>query len=464
LAGRPAEDPGQGKEKRVTTAPNNLIPEAAPAPDVGRRTIVFDGEDYLMADSDLSLLADQIGARANSLALLPEAKADPDRSARVAADFAALREEHRKRLAIAIGVLRSPLRAAYLHRTVADETISRGALAWSASVPDQIVTIARSGIVRRVSFREPASIEAEIARILAADDSLPEEMIGCTLPAPAVFVFLAILDQIRAVRLYSTLSHSAPPTLFSPAEILQRLSGAEKEDFRWPLNFADKLAPGFAASLTAKDVSESLERLTHAQLIELASQDEKSERYDLADAGNLICDGVLHDVGKVALGVFECRPGGRLGLDVNLWIRGAFQLFFFAISGQEGAVCTVNRTEFEQLLRRSLTSPPAPAVPAEEKPAPEAKAEAAPQQAAAAVWYLSRDGKSEGPYDEAALKKMLEGMPPETLVWSEGSPDWISARDAGMVAAPGTVTCPRCGTKANAGKRFCGECGGPLTH
>jgi hypothetical protein len=98
LAGRPAEDPGQGKEKRVTTAPNNLIPEAAPAPDVGRRTIVFDGEDYLMADSDLSLLADQIGARANSLALLPEAKADPDRSARVAADFAALREEHRTRL------------------------------------------------------------------------------------------------------------------------------------------------------------------------------------------------------------------------------------------------------------------------------------------------------------------------------------------------------------------------------
>ena len=98
------------------------------------------------------------------------------------------------------------------------------------------------------------------------------------------------------------------------------------------------------------------------------------------------------------------------------------------------------------------------------KAGPEAKAEAAPQQAAAAVWYLSRDGKSEGPYDEAALKKMLEGMPPETLVWSEGSPDWISARDAGMVAAPGTVTCPRCGTKANAGKRFCGECGGPLTH
>jgi hypothetical protein len=383
-------------EPGITTEERPVSPAESPC-------IVIDGEDYLLAAGDLSTLADLIGAGSNALALLPAGDTAADRRDRLGKEYAQLEEAHRQRLAIALGVLRAPAKIAYLHHTIADETVSRGMLAWSASVPDQIVALARVGGVRRISFRKAASLRASITRILAAEQKIDDDGVGCKLPSTAVLVFLAVLDQLRAVRLYSMLNHTEPSTMFSPGEVLERLAGATAEDFRWPLNFTDKVLPGLAAALTADDVSTAFQDLIHANLIEPVLETERAKRYDLTATGRVICDGVLHDVSKVALSLCDRHPDGRYGHDLALWIRGAFHLFLFAMAGQEGAICAVNNADLEELLNKALAFPPAAVAGGEQPPAKPA-----------------------------------------------------------AVAAPAAAVCPHCAGALKPGLRFCEECGQAL--
>jgi hypothetical protein len=60
------------------------------------------------------------------------------------------------------------------------------------------------------------------------------------------------------------------------------------------------------------------------------------------------------------------------------------------------------------------------------------------------AWYYAREGKPAGPVDRAEMESLLRQgvIQPETLVWREGTPDWVAARAAfpapvGGVAADG---------------------------
>lgn len=440
------------QQAQITDQPTGTIP----APSIG-----IDGEDYLVSASDLAALAAVAGARANPLSVLPAAEVTDDRKVLLAGEFARLPEPHRQRLAIALGVLAAPAKIALLHHTIADETVSRGRLAWSTSIPNQIVALAQVSSVGRISYWRPASLSASFAKILAAEGKLTDDGIGCKMPLAAVVVFLAILDQLRAVRLHSMLSHSLPLTNFSQAEIAERLKDASQEDFRWPLNFLDKVISGLAASIAPADLAAAFEDLVKAKLIEVAMDAGPSSRYELTLAGKAIADEVLHDVSKLALSVCDQHSDGHFGHDITLWIRGPFHLILFAVSGKDGVICAVSSEEFQQMLNRSFTPAPAKTPPpAEEKPAPEAPTATPPPPSV--LWYLSRNGLSEGPYDETVLRKMLEAMPPETMVWRDGIAAWTSAQDAGMAPAPAPPKCKSCGTVAEPGQRFCGNCGNPM--
>jgi hypothetical protein len=429
----------------MTPNESGISSEDRPAEAVERPRIVVDGEDYLLAEGDLSVLADLIGARSNPLALLPSGDPAADSKAGLGAEFAQMEEAHRQRLAIAIGVLRAPRKVAFLNHTIADETVSRGMLAWSASVPDSIVAMARSGFVRRVSYWTASSLRASITRILAAEGKLSDDGVGCKLPSTAVLTFLAILDQLRAVRLYSMLNHTEPSTIFSPGEILERLAGAAQEDFRWPLNFTDKVLPGLAAALTPDDVSTAFQNLIEAHLIEPVAETERSKRYDLTDTGKVICDGVVHDVTKVALSLCDHQPNGQYGHDLALWIRGAFHLFLFAMAGQEGAICAVNNADLEDLLNRALTSPPAEAAVAEQPPAqPPALTPAQPEAVPAAL-----PSSAVCPHCGIAIRPGLRFCEACGQVLAQEPP-------------PAPRACPGCGQPAEPGIKFCGNCGASL--
>jgi hypothetical protein len=138
-----------------------------------------------------------------------------------------------------------------------------------------------------------------------------------------------------------------------------------------------------------------------------------------------------------------------------LLVRSSFHLFLFAMAGQTGAVAALTRDEIATALELAL-SPPLP--PAEPSPL-----QAPCEPSETIQWYLSRGGQSEGPMDEASVRRLLESLPPQTLVWKEGLPNWISAQEARLVPRPAASGCPRCGTATQPGLRFCFNCGHPLT-
>ncbi len=419
-------------------------------------------EDFLVALDDLAALADSLGARANALSLIPPGPGG-HRTAEAVAAFQGLSPEAQVRLAVAIAILRAPAKMAHWHCSIADETVSRSVLAWSTSVQDSIVGLAGSLDPRRITFWTQASVKASICKMLAAGSGLSNDEIGCKLSTQGVVVFLAVLDQMRAARLHGMLAHCAPAATFSREELLDRLRDAASEDFRWPLLFIEKLIPGqLVTSLTDHEVASALGELMRAGLVEPASES-RSPRYELTTGGKVLADGVLHEVSKVALGVTETQADGQLGRDIVLLVRSTYHLFLFAMAGQAGAIAALDQDELAASLHFALRPPsPPPSVPVPTPAAaPEPATVAAPPPLPAKAWYVIHAGQSRGPVDEGTLLKMLPSLPPETLVWNQDLPNWMTAQDAGLMPAPAFQVCPRCGTVRDPGQRFCANCGLP---
>lgn len=419
-------------------------------------------DDFLIALDDLAALADSLGAQANALCLIPPGPGEP-RRAEAAAAFHALSPDQQLRLAVAIGILRAPSKMAHWHHTIADETVSRAVLAWSTSVEETIVGLAGTVDPRRITFWTHASLKASISKLLAVGDGLSNDEIGCKLSTHAVVVFLGALDQMKATRLHGMLTHCAPEATFSREEIMERLREAGSEDFRWPLLFVEKLVPGqLVTSLTDQEVATALGELLRAGWIEAASEG-RSARYELSTGGKVIADSVLHEVSKVALGVTEPQADGQLGRDIVLLVRSTYYLFLFAMAGQAGAIAALDQDELAATLHLALrpaTPPPAAPAPVATT-APAAQAAAAPPPLPSKEWYVIHAGQSRGPVDEPTLLRMLPSLPPETLVWNQDLPNWMTAREAGLMPALAVPACSRCGTVLDPGQRFCANCGLP---
>jgi hypothetical protein len=417
--------------------------------------IAVEGEDFLLALEDLTALADSLSARANALSVVPEGSGG-GRAAQAREAFLALSPAEQTRLAVSVAVLRAPGRMAHWNHSIADETVSRAALAWSSSMPDTIVALAGTVDPRRISFWTQASVAASIRKVLAAEGPVSDGPIGCKVSTQAVIVFLGILDHLRAARLHSQLAHAAPPRSFCVEEVLIRLRDAAAEDFRWPLLFVEKLIPGrLVTSLTEVQVASALAELTGALLIEKAAEG-KVPRFELTAMGGVIADGVLHDVSKVALGVTDRQSDGTFGRDIALLVRGTFHVFLFAMAGQTGAIAALSGEELAAVLHMTLRPAPPPVA------VPEPAATAAPLPPAK-QWYYTRDGEARGPVDEDSLFAALASLGPETPVWNPELPNWIPARTAGFAPLPSSPVCPRCQAPVEPGKRFCGFCGTPLT-
>jgi hypothetical protein len=51
-------------------------------------------------------------------------------------------------------------------------------------------------------------------------------------------------------------------------------------------------------------------------------------------------------------------------------------------------------------------------------------------------WYYLRDGATQGPIADGALRRLLPTLPPDTLVWNPGMPDWKGAGELRLAEPP----------------------------
>lgn len=430
--------------------------------------LTIEDQDFLINLSDLAVLADALGARSNTLSMVPPAQPVAGQRERALSEFRRLDPQVQKRLSLALGVLTAPAKAGDLHHAIADETVSRAVLAWSANHPDTIVTVTGTQDPRRIGLWTQGALTASVRKILAAEKGLHDDLIGCRVTTPAALVFLAALDQLRAARLHSMLSHAAPMTLFSPEELEDRLRDAASEDFRWPLTFVEKIIPGgLVTSLTPAEVAAALDELAGTGVIEAVS----TNRYEMSGAGQVMADGILHDVSKLALGVTAPGPDGQLGRDVVLLIRGGFHLFLFALAGQEAVMAAVNIEELDEVLHRMLYlnawRPPVILPPAAGITCPHCG-----NRLVAESLFCNRCGASLSaagatpPPASAVVAPVLPPIPTPAAASAQVCPRCQRPQGPGMkfctsCGASLLSVCTRCAAPVASGTRFCTNCGNP---
>jgi hypothetical protein len=114
------------------------------------------------------------------------------------------------------------------------------------------------------------------------------------------------------------------------------------------------------------EVTAALQELAKAGLISYIEADNLEEGpiiYSLTDLGKLICDGILHDVSKVAVRVSEISDDGDTGHAVRLFVRDSRFLWAFALDGSQGYIRGIGPQGLERFIDAALafSSPQPPA-------------------------------------------------------------------------------------------------------
>ncbi len=113
-------------------------------------------------------------------------------------------------------------------------------------------------------------------------------------------------------------------------------------------------------------------------------------------------------------------PGGGIGAGAML--KGAGIAGGLAAAGLLAA----------QVLQKRAAAPRPPAPPPAPPPPPPPVATPKPEK----QWYYTQEGQTLGPLAEAELRRRLDQLGPDTLVWTEGLAAWQTASAAGLARPP----------------------------
>ncbi len=331
----------------------------------------LDGPDVMISMEEIEALAQTFNVNRSPVSLLPPVAIPEQVRARVQWELHQGDPTLAARLAVWIGALAATVKRVHLHYTVADETIGRSVFAWTHALPDRIVALSGTGMERRLGERSSGEIRLMVAQVLASEGAFLSEKCRQPLSTPALLVFLAILDQLRYARLWAMLNHVAPIELFSAADVAARLQACSQEDFRWPLNFIEKLTPVPIQELDAvRSPGLAFDELVRLGWIDVAADRGAASVFELTPAGQSLAQDVLHDVSKVGLLVaFPTAQG--LASDLVLLVRSGLRLLMFYMTGAQAAAAAILPEELDDFLGFALASPepigaaaPAPSRPA----------------------------------------------------------------------------------------------------
>jgi predicted nucleic acid-binding Zn ribbon protein len=424
---------------------------------IEEKTIMITQEnDFLINDTELFELVQHIQPEKSRLAILPGQQ--PAVPTGVLQDYEKLTEEKHDSLEAIVRGLAAPVRLMRLHYTIADETISRQVIAWPGA-SDNVITLAGNGTNWRASTNSEFGVRTLIKEVLAAGSDLRRDPICLALSSFSLLVFLGILEQLRYARLYSNLVNQAPVTLFAASHLLERMHQSIVEDFRWPLAMFEKVLPvKMMENVKLEDVNEGLKELVKLELVEVC--DDKGLVFELSEAGNLIADGVLHEVSKAALCVSQYRSDGVLGHDAILLVRSFFYLFLFEMAGPTGVLATLDDEGADLFLAKTMEIPddetvnaakPMAGVPIEQPVDFIRKPDVQPQETLATAKPGKFCRKCGKPIQADALfcpncGEVVSGKKPSVKAQVPGSAD----------------VCPQCGKPIRPGAKFCRNCGKAL--
>lgn len=316
----------------------------------------FDTEQHLFKMSDLELVAlkKKFNPKTNPLGVLPEVAASPGDIKAVEKAFNRLGAEEKTIISKNIQTLSAPIQIMRIHYSVGDELVSQQIIGWSAEDLDNLAVFGRENSAKTVSERSAEEYKTIFRRVLVVDPTLKSFNLNIKVSRNTLIVFLAVLDFFRFAKYQSLLTHTAPLRAFTVHNIITGITNSTKQDFRWPLNFMEKMLPFSIIELaSAGSVVLALEELCNAGLID-KNEGEKNEKapviYSLSDVGELIATGVLHDASKIALQITSANDQGEIGAETMLFLRDAFYLWLFDVSGNHGWISSITTNQCEKLL------------------------------------------------------------------------------------------------------------------
>lgn len=253
-----------------------------------------------------------------------------------------------------IRTLCNPESSILWNETVSDLTFSRNAAAWVSSLPDRwaVITIVGDDIWLRA--RSASELCQSFYQFLAVHPGLMRHNFHLAGSTSVAITALAALDQAMLLNLLSKLTHTKPASAFSLKELMKRIEESDKEDFRWPLLFLEKLIPvDLRALLQPAQLNISLGELIEAGLLVSIPDDEKKANNDLfmfSQAGEILEQGFLHETAKLGIKVSSLSESGETIHEVLLLLRDPFSLWLMDLTGSEGAILDIGEMEFKQII------------------------------------------------------------------------------------------------------------------
>jgi hypothetical protein len=320
----------------------------------------LDHSDLIATEEELAGLCAERGIGLSPLGVLAPGRGPGHAEARtIDVPAGALSED----LAWALGALADPARCLDLHTSIADEFLRRMVLAWGHDGRPRIAVLEESGSERRIGQRSTAHVRAAIGKALLGNPTTVT--LRRALSTKAALALVAAADHLRHARLVSMMAQAPLRKQFSAADLRARLERSGMDDFRWPLNFLDKLwASRLGGHELTRDVEGALGELEAAGLVALTGG-EAGGVYEAVGQGEILTTALGRDDIKVGLavrrvrGVAAARPE-----DVALLVGSRQYIALLHMVGAEAAVRLVDAGELEEWLARVIVlSPQSSAAP-----------------------------------------------------------------------------------------------------
>jgi len=248
----------------------------------------------------------------------------------------------------AIYNITSPTKIIRAHFTIGEKSIVRSL--FSLDSGDKIVRTSKVGDNRHIEFLDADDFKT-VLKQYTGSTNIAKLPLSVQLSSQALLVLLAVIDQIKHIRLYSTLTKTLSLEMFNEGHILDRLNEAGQDDFNWIILFLDKVFPlKIAGSLTEKNILTSFLELETKGFIE---KDDENY-YSFSQNGSIILEAVLENVSKIVAGISEQVDDKKIGHEVLLFVRSVNHLILFDFSGQDGAMAFLSHDDFDTMIKGML--------------------------------------------------------------------------------------------------------------